>query len=298
MHRPLEQVEDRCLLGDARRVHHDDLVRGLGHHAEVVGDEDDGRPVLGLELADEPEDLRLGRHVERCRRLVRDQERGVVDQGHRDHHALAHATRELVRVVVDPPLRPGDTDLPESLDRELPRAPGRDVAVEHDGLHELVADGQDRVQRRHRVLEDHRDLAPAEVAQPALRRLEELLASEQRAARRDRRVLLRRAQERLHLRTRRRVARHAEAARLRVQAEDRHHRHALPRARLADDAEGLARAHHERHAVDRLDDPVVGLEVRAEVAHLEERGNPPRRGSGAGLRLDRHASLIRGSMYA
>ena len=29
---------------------------------------------------------------------------GGVDQRHRDHHALAHAARELVRVVVDPPL--------------------------------------------------------------------------------------------------------------------------------------------------------------------------------------------------
>ena len=54
------------------------------------------------------EDLRLHRHVERRRRLVGDQQLGVVDERHRDHHALAHAAGELVRVGVDAPARVGD----------------------------------------------------------------------------------------------------------------------------------------------------------------------------------------------
>ena len=62
-----------------------------------------------------------------------------------------------------------------------------------------------------------------------------------------------------------------EPPRLRVEAEDRHHRHALARAGLADDAERRPGLDGERDAVDRPDDPVVGLEVRAQVAHLEER---------------------------
>jgi hypothetical protein len=45
-------------------------------------------------------DLRLDRHVERGRRLVGDQQAGLAGQRHRDHHALAHAARELVRVVL------------------------------------------------------------------------------------------------------------------------------------------------------------------------------------------------------
>ena len=56
------------------------------------------------------EDLRLRRHVERRRRLVGDQQVGIVDQRHRDHHALAHAAGELVRVVVDPALGARDAD--------------------------------------------------------------------------------------------------------------------------------------------------------------------------------------------
>ena len=46
--------------------------------------------------------------------------------------------------------------------------------------------------------------------------------------------------------------------------------HALAGAGLADDAEGLAALELEGQPVDGLDQPVVGREVDAEVAHLEE----------------------------
>src|SRR5207249_3208481 len=58
--------------------------------------------------------------------------------------------------------------------------------------------------------------------------------------------------------------------RARVQAHDRQAGDALARARLADDAERLALLDRERDAVDGADDPVVGLEVRLEVADFEE----------------------------
>ena len=48
------------------------------------------------------EDLGLDRDVECRGRLVGDQHLGVVGDRHRDHHALAHATRELVRVLRRP----------------------------------------------------------------------------------------------------------------------------------------------------------------------------------------------------
>ena len=75
-----------------------------------------------LEALHQVEDLRLRRHVERGRRLVGDQQVGVVDERHRDHHALAHAAGELVRVVVDPPLGARDADRLQQLER--PRARG------------------------------------------------------------------------------------------------------------------------------------------------------------------------------
>ena len=45
------------------------------------------------------EDLRLDGDVERRRRLVGDDERGVHDERHRDQHALPHAAGELMRIL-------------------------------------------------------------------------------------------------------------------------------------------------------------------------------------------------------
>ncbi len=67
------------------------------------------------------DDLRLDRHVERGRRLVGDEHARVVRDRHRDHRALAHAARELVRVLVDTALGVRDADELEQLDRALPR---------------------------------------------------------------------------------------------------------------------------------------------------------------------------------
>ena len=50
MLRPLEELVDRRLLGDLRRVHDDDVVGDLGDDAEVVRDHDDRAAELLLEL--------------------------------------------------------------------------------------------------------------------------------------------------------------------------------------------------------------------------------------------------------
>src|SRR5207244_8737061 len=55
------------------------------------------------------------------------------------------------------------------------------------------------------------------------------------------------------------------------QAEDRQGGHALAAARLAHDAEGLARIEVEADAVDRLHHAVVGEELRLQVLDLEDR---------------------------
>ena len=123
-----------------------------------------------LEARDQLEDLRLDGDVERRGRLVGDQQLRLVGQRHRDHRALAHAAGELVRVGVDAACaargcRPGSSS---STARSQRRAL-RDVAVRADRLDELRAHLVERVQRRQRVLEDHRDVVAAQPAQLARR---------------------------------------------------------------------------------------------------------------------------------
>ena len=94
---------------------------------------------------------------------------GVARERHRDHHALAHAARELVRVGVERARAPAGCRRARAA-RSRARAPAASgsVLVRLDLLDDLVADLADRVQRGHRVLEDHRDLGAAHAPQLVL----------------------------------------------------------------------------------------------------------------------------------
>ena len=48
---------------------------------------------------------------------------GLQASADRDHHALAHAAGELVRILLEPPLGIGDADQPQQLDRARVGAP-------------------------------------------------------------------------------------------------------------------------------------------------------------------------------
>src|SRR2546430_796357 len=65
------------------------------------------------------------------------------------------------------------------------------------------------------------------------------------------------------------------------EAEQGVRRHRLAGARLADDAQDLARAYRKAHAVDGLHEAVLGGEMHGEVVHLEELAHrtPRMRGS-------------------
>ena len=87
------------------------------------------------------EDLGLDRDVERGGRLVGDQQLRLAGQRHRDHHALAQAAGQLVRVVVEP-LAAGAAGRPgRALGRPLARGLARDApAVQAHRLGDLLAD--------------------------------------------------------------------------------------------------------------------------------------------------------------
>ena len=108
-------------LGHPSRVHHLHAVGDPRDHAEVVRDEHDRGVRALLDRLQQLEDLRLDRHVERGRRLVGDEHVGIVRDHHRDHRPLAHAARELVRVLPHAHFRARDADQVEQLDRAISR---------------------------------------------------------------------------------------------------------------------------------------------------------------------------------
>ena len=242
----VEEVVLRSALDGPARVHDHDAVGDVGDDPHVMGDENDRGAEVGLEPPDQLEDLGLDRDVERSRRLVGDQEVGVARERHRDHHPLAHAARELMRVVVDPLLRVGDPDGAEELGRPVVGLRLGAALVLADLLGDLPTDPVDRVERGHRVLEDHRDLCAADLPHRVLADLHQVAAL---------------------------VDDLALEHRVRVDDEphDRHHRDALAGARLPDDAHHLALRDREADAVDRADDAVLGPERDLEILDLEQR---------------------------
>ena len=114
-----------------------------------------------------------------------------------------------------------------------------------DCLDDLVADPVERVQARKGILEDHREVLAADLPELAWRKLEQVLALEEHLPRD--------------------VGGFAVGEAERGQAG-----HALARAGLAHDAEGLSPLDREGQAVDRLHDAVGSVEMDAEVLNLEE----------------------------
>ena len=158
-------ARERRGLDHVALLHHHDAVAIGGGEAEIVGDQDGRHAALARELDDELHHGLLGGHVEAGGRLVGDQQLRPAGERQRDHDALAHAARQLERIGVVALARPRDPHLVEDLDRlfgQRRRRPTCDVLQQH--VLDLAADLADRVERRARVLEDHRDFAPAQIA--------------------------------------------------------------------------------------------------------------------------------------
>src|SRR2546427_2640563 len=228
-----EELDGVGLLDDPTRVHDIDALRHARDNAQVVRDEDERRAELARQVLEQIEDLRLDRHVERSRRLVGEDELGAARKGHRDHHALSHTAGELVRVIVDALLRTRDLHELEQLDGPVARLVLVHLHVELERLRDLTADRQDRIQARHRVLEDHRDVLTADAPDVVIVHLQDVLTVE-------------------HDRTRDDLPR-----RLRDEAHERQCGHGFSATGLAHDAERFAGGDLERHAVDGAHDTIT-----------------------------------------
>ena len=217
-----------------------------------------------LERAHQVENLGLDRHVERGGRLVGDEQLRVAGERHGDHHALAHAAGELVRILVDALFGVGDADHLQQSRWCRSRAwllfmPMWSWSasliwrlIVRTGLSEVIGSWKIIAMSLPRI-----------DAHLLVRHLQDIVALEEDLAGDD---LARRAGD---------------------QAHDREPGHALAAARLADDAERFARHDVERDIVDRLDDAVLGLELGLEILRLQ--------GSDRRVRL-RHCRRLAGAL--
>ena len=243
MARIVQHLLGAALLDHLAGVQHADLRAHLADHAEVVADEQDGRVELGLEVVDEVEHLGLDRRVEAGRRLVEDQQGRVDAERHRDHDALLHAARELVRVALHDRLRVRDLHLLEHRERALVGLAAARAARRVD-LGELLADADRRVQRGARVLVHHRDDLAAVALQVGPAQAEDVDARDLDRAR-------------------------AHAPVARQVADRRQRRRRLAAAGLAHEPVGRAALDAEADAAQDLAPDAADAVVDLEVAHVE-----------------------------
>ena len=156
-----------------------------------------------------------------------------------------------MRIEADDRLGILDLDPLQEFDRAAERLALGDGAMGADGLDDLVADGEDGIERGHRILEDHRRDAAADRGDAALVSTEHVGAAERHALRRDAgRRLAQEAHQRL--------------------AGDR-----FSRAGFADDAEAFAAFEMEADAAHRLDQPFMLAEADREILDFDKRHRLP-----------------------
>ncbi len=98
MLRCVEDLGGFALLDDLAIVHDVYTACHFAHDAKIMSNEQDCHVELFLQFLQQFEDLRLNGHVERGGWFVRDQQVRLVGKRHGDHHALALAAGELVRI--------------------------------------------------------------------------------------------------------------------------------------------------------------------------------------------------------
>jgi len=159
---------------DASGIHYGDAVGDLRNNSKIMRDEEHGEVELGAEFGEQGENLRLDRDIECGGGFVGDKQLRMVHDGHGDHNALAHAAGELVRIVAGASGGIRDGDIIHGIDCALPRLALRHLVVRQHGFRDLIAHPHDGIERRHGLLENHRDARAAELAHGVVRKIGEI----------------------------------------------------------------------------------------------------------------------------
>ena len=133
-----------------------------------MGDHHQAHAVFPCQPDQQGKDLCLGGDVQRCCRLVRDQQAGAQRNGHGDDHTLTLATGQLVRETRQRKAIVRQAHTFQCFGGAFMRLRLGCAFVNEDRLGDLIADGFDRVQRGHRLLEHHADVVAAQAAQGRL----------------------------------------------------------------------------------------------------------------------------------
>jgi hypothetical protein len=260
MRRLTEDLFRGAELNQAARVHDGDAVRHLRDYREIVRDKKHGESKLLPQLVEQIEHLRLDGDIQGGSGFVGDQQLWAIHDGHGDHHALALASRELMRIIASAAVRIRNRNRTKGFDRVPPGftlgnarrlAAGLLFAGAAGGggmrahcLGYLVADAHHGIKRRHRLLKDHADAGSANAAHRGFGEREQVLAAKLDAA----------AHTRLG----------------RQQAQDGQRGHRLARPGFSDESKDLSWRDGEAHVAHGTNTALRGREFHREILDLKQ----------------------------
>lgn len=237
-------------------VHDRDTMSDLRHHSQIMGDEQQSEIEFFAEPGEQLDDLLLNGDIERGRRFVGDQHARPHGKRHGNHGALSQASRELMRKLPGANLRLRHGGKFERFDNPTANLGAAKRRLVHaNGFLNLRADAHHRIQRGHRLLENHGDFAAAQLAHS--------LPSHGREIDTPGDTVLRDSEP----------CPAASPRAVRLKAHEPEREHGLAAARFADKSERLALFDSKRHLVDRPDPAVLGRELHGEIFEFEERSH-------------------------
>ena len=163
-------VFNRPLLDDAPGIHDDDTIADAADDAEIVGDDDD-RGAVACRGSRETGPGFLPGWWRRARWSARRQAAASARSHSPWRSGCAGACRPTVRADIALSLASGAvkcTERNSSTSRACTMFAAVPPRVASTSTN-LIADGEQRVERRHRVLQDHGNFAPAQLTQFARR---------------------------------------------------------------------------------------------------------------------------------
>ena len=225
-------------------AHHHHLLGKGTHQRQVVRDQQHRHAELLLQVGQQLHDAGLHRHVQRRGGLIGNHQLRPAGQRHGNQRPLPLPARELVRVRGRTALRILDARQPQQFQRAFQRLGACQPLVLRHHLADLVADGVQRVQRRHGFLKHHAHLPSPQLVQRTCIGREDVASLEQHAA---------------------------PVLRALGQPHQRMGRERLARARFAHQRHALARPHRKAHVLhDACRRSVGPRQVDAQVAHVQQ----------------------------
>ena len=157
MMRFVENLIDGSLFYDLAGVHNGNPVAHRSDNAEVVGNHNNGGSFFLRQLFQKLQNLCLYGHIQCGCRLICDNQLRVTRQSRRNDDSLPHTAGKFERILIEPFFRTWNSDLPHQLNGLRFRLFFGAILMLSNSLCHLNSDFQDRIQKCHRILENHAD---------------------------------------------------------------------------------------------------------------------------------------------